>query len=81
VPSPQRIEFYEASIRDYLQVIETFETDRAGMLQRRTTANEKEAARLDAELQVNQRGLDLLREALAQITERLEKERSMDKSD
>ncbi|MGH7944754.1 MAG: hypothetical protein ACREF9_07075 [Opitutaceae bacterium] len=71
-----RIEFLEKSVEEYSQLIKTFEDDRLRLLQIEAAADEKEAARLKETLAANQRGLELLEEALARVQAQLKIERS-----
>ena len=71
-----RIEFLEQSVREYSQLIRTFETDRQQMLQRGVGSDEGAAAQMRAALATNQRGLDLLHEALARVRQQLEQARA-----
>ena len=73
--SPQRIAFLEESSSDYMQLIKTFEGDRVELKRRLATADAAEAARLEQGLRVNQRGLELLQNALARIKAELAQER------
>ena len=72
----EQIKYLEDSISDYLQLIKTFENDRAEMQRRRKTSLGLDAAQLDHQLRVNQRGLDLLDEALAKLRAQLEEVRN-----
>jgi hypothetical protein len=74
--SPQRIAFLEESSSDYMQLIRTFEADRVELQRRLATADAADAARLEQGLRVNQRGLELLQNALARIKAELAQERS-----
>ena len=74
--SPQRIAFLEESSSDYMQLIRTFEADRVELQRRLATADPAEAARIEQGLRVNQRGLELLQNALARIKAELAQERA-----
>ena len=76
VTRSEQIKYLEDSISDYLQLIRTFENDRAEMQRRRKTAHGLDATQLDHQLRVNQRGLDLLDEALAKLRAQLEEVRN-----
>jgi hypothetical protein len=70
-----RIEFLEQSIKEYSQLIKTFEDDRARLVQLEASVVGNEAVRLRESLAANQRGLDLLEEALARVQAQLNSER------
>ena len=74
--SPQRIAFLKDSIADYSQLIKTFRSDREELKRRRAIADDAETLRLDQGLRVNQRGLELLENALARIQAELDEELS-----
>ena len=59
-----------------MQLIRTFEADRVELQRRLATANAAEAARIEQGLRVNQRGLELLQNALARIKAELAQERA-----
>ena len=59
-----------------MQLIRTFEADRLELKQRLATADAAEAARIEQGLRVNQRGLELLQNALARIKTELAQERA-----
>ena len=76
-----RIEFLEQSVKEYSQLIKTFEEDRVRMIQHEGAATGAEAARLREALAANKRGLDLLEEALARVQSQLNTERTAPESD
>ena len=74
--SLQRIAFLKDSIADYSQLIKTFRADREALKKRRALAEGAECLRIDQGLSVNQRGLELLENALARIQAELDEELS-----
>lgn len=72
--SAQRIEFLKECIDDYSQLIKSFEADRVVLQRRIANAPAADATRLEEGLRVNQRGLDLMGEALARMKVELERE-------
>ena len=59
-----------------MQLIKTFEADRAELQRRLANADAAETARIEQGLRVNQRGLELLQNALARIRAELAQERA-----
>jgi hypothetical protein len=76
-----RIEFLEQSVKEYSQLIKTFEEDRVRLVQHEAVAVGAEATRLREAIAANQRGLDLLDEALARVQAQLNSERTAPESD
>ena len=76
-----RIEFLEESVKEYSQLIKTFEEDRVRLIQHEAAAVGAEAERIRESLAANQRGLDLLEEALARVQSQLNSERAAPESD
>jgi hypothetical protein len=76
-----RIEFLEQSVKEYSQLIKTFEDDRIRMIQHEAASTGAEAVRLREALAANKRGLDLLEEALARVQSQLNTERTAPESD
>ena len=78
VSGAQRIELLEEGVREYAQLIQAFEADRALMLAQPIPSDPAQAATLAEALAANARALELLARALANIYSRLEQERSAD---
>ena len=76
VSRAQRIELLEQAVREYSQLIQTFEADRMNLLARAASTERAEAVPLADALAENQRALELLARALAIIKTRLEEARS-----
>jgi methionine synthase II (cobalamin-independent) len=76
-----RIEFLEQSVKEYSQLIKTFEADRVRLVQLEASAVGDEAVRLRESVAANQRGLDLLEEALARVQAQLKSERQSSETD
>ena len=72
----QRIELLEQGEREYTQLIQAFEAERAFMLARPTSSDPTPAATIAEALVANARALELLAHALANIKARLDQERS-----
>ena len=74
MPDAQRIRHLRDCIADYLELIKTFERERIELQRRRAAADAQEATWIDTQLFANQRGLDLMEQALTKLRERLEDE-------
>jgi hypothetical protein len=66
----------EQSIREYSQLISSFEADHVRLIRLQAGADEKVALRLSEALAANQRGLELIHQALERVRAQLDQERS-----
>jgi hypothetical protein len=76
VPQSLQIEFLEQSVREYTQLIRTFEADRVRLLHLEAETGNKDTAVIREALLKNQRGLELLEEALARVQQQLDRARA-----